>query len=256
MAGAAGRDLGSRVYDETWLALLRRLLVSAIIAGPFLLGGGYGFTTEGFPNWASTVIILVGALLMCVGMYMSLTGIVPSPPMLPGESRLEMRHPTMKPAYARMIFSLPFLLSALYVWLYSASPYVYPFVLFLVGLYFFFKGAMRYLRNLHVTYTVTDRRVVHMYRFMWLNTKEIPVSRIISISEARNFFEILTGRGSVVVSSGIGERQVIKIEDINDPGPVADDYQNHRGQGHRGQGCRRAMTEKRPVPVYLRSPGD
>ena len=68
---------------------------------------------------------------------------------------------------------------------------------------------------------VTDRRIVHMYRFLWLNTKEIPVARIISISEARSFFEIITGRGSVVVSSGIGERQVIRIEDIDDPGPVA-----------------------------------
>jgi hypothetical protein len=81
---------------------------------------------------------------------------------------------------------------------------------------------MRYLRNLHITYTVTDRRVVHMYRFLWLNTKEIPVSRIISISEARSFFEIITGRGSVMVSSGIGERQVIKIEDIDGPGAVAE----------------------------------
>ena len=92
----------------------------------------------------------------------------------------------------------------------------------MAGMYLFFKGTMRYLRNLHITYTVTDRRVIHMYRFLWLHTKEIPVSRIISISEARNFFEVLTGRGSVVVASGIGERQVIRIEDINDPGPVAE----------------------------------
>ena len=101
-------------------------------------------------------------------------------------------------------------------------PYVYPFVPFVLGMYLFFKGAMRYLRNLHITYTVTDRRIVHMYRFLWLNTKEIPVARIISISESRSFFEIITGRGSVIVASGIGERQVIRIEEINDPGPVAE----------------------------------
>ncbi|MCH7714158.1 MAG: PH domain-containing protein [Chloroflexi bacterium] len=222
MASTPKRGLGARLYDNTWLALLRRLLVSAIIAGPFLLGGIYGLTIGDFPQWASIVVLGVGALLMFVGLYMSFTGIVPSPSLLPGETQLEMRHPTMKPAYARMVFSLPFLLGALYVGFRSELPYVYPTVLFVVGLFFFFKGAMRYMRNLHITYTVTDRRVVHMYRFLWLNTKEIPVSRIISISEARSFFEIITGRGSVVVASGIGERQVIKIEDINDPGSVAE----------------------------------
>ena len=222
MVAVSKKSLGARLYDNTWLSLLRRLLVSAIIAGPFLLGGVYGFFIGDFPPWASIVVLAVGALLMFVGLYMSFTGIVPSPPLMPGESQLETRHPTMKPAYARMVFSLPFLLGALYMGFFSQLPYVYPTVLFVVGLYFFFKGAMRYLRNLHITYTVTDRRVVHMYRFLWLNTKEIPVSRIISISEARSFFEIITGRGSVVVASGIGERQVIKIEDINNPGPVAE----------------------------------
>ena len=67
-----------------------------------------------------------------------------------------------------------------------------------------------------------DRRVVQQYRFLWLNTKEIPTNRIISISEARSFTEIITGRGSVIVSSGIGERQIVRIEDISDPGPVAE----------------------------------
>ena len=222
MAGVATRSVGSRLNHNTWLALLRRLVVSTIIAGPFLLGGAYGFIAEEFPPWASLVILLVGALLMCTGLYMSFTGIVPSPPMLPGESQLEMRHPTMRPAYARMAFSIPFFVSAAYFGFYTVQPYVYPTILFVIGLFFFFKGAMRYLRNLHITYTVTDRRVVYMYRFLWLSTKEIPVSRIISISEARSFFEILTGRGSVVVASGIGERQVIRIEDINDPGAVAE----------------------------------
>ncbi|PKB64730.1 MAG: hypothetical protein BZY80_02145 [SAR202 cluster bacterium Io17-Chloro-G2] len=222
MASVPKRGLGARLYDNTWLSLLRRLLVSTIIAGPFLLGGVYGFVIGNFTPWASMVVLGVGGLLMFVGLYMSLTGVVPSPSILPGETQLETRHPTMKPAYARMVFSLPFLFGALYMGFYSELPYVYPTVLFVVGLFFFFKGAMRYLRNLHITYTVTDRRVVHMYRFLWLNTKEIPVSRIISISEARSFFEIITGRGSVVVASGIGERQVIRIEDINDPGPVAE----------------------------------
>lgn len=221
MSKAARRDAGSLLYHNPILALIRRLVVSIIIAGPFLLGGLYGFTMGEFPQWASAVVIVVGAILMVGGLYMSFTGVVPSPPLVVDERQLVTRHPTQKPAYARMILSIPIFLTALFLLEFTQVPYIYPFIPFVIGLYFFFKGAMRYLRNLHVTYTVTDRRIVHMYRFLWLNTKEIPVARIISISEARSFFEIITGRGSVVVSSGIGERQVIRIEDIDDPGPVA-----------------------------------
>ena len=219
---AIRRGAAERVAGNPALTMLRRLVVSSFIATPFFIGGAYSVAIGDFPAWASFVIVLVGVVLMAVGFYMSLTGIVPSPPLIPGEKQLIMRHPTMKPAYARIILSIPFFLGALYMSGYTELPYVYPFVLFLVGMYIFFKGAMRYLRNLHITYTVTDRRVVHIYRFLWLNTKEIPVGRIISISEARSFFEILTQRGSVVVASGIGVRQVIRIEDINDPSAVAE----------------------------------
>ena len=241
MATVAKRGFGSRLGDNMVVGLIRRLLVSAILATPFLLFGVYGLLTQsqgieflqGFqgvegaevakiPLWASIVILAVGGSLMVIGLYMSLAGIAPSPPLVAGETEIVMRHPTMKPAYARILISTPFFLGAGYMFIATSLPYVYPFVLFLAGLYLFFKGAMRYLRNLHITYTVTDRRVVHMYRFLWLSTKEIPVSRIISISEARNFFEIITGRGSVVVASGIGQRQVIRIEEISDPGPVAE----------------------------------
>jgi len=240
MAAAAKRGLGTRIFSNIFIGLIRRLLVSAILAAPFLLFGVYGLLTQAqgveflqgvqgvqgtevteIPLWASVVILAVGGGLMAIGLYMSLAGVAPSPPLVEGEQEIVMRHPTMKPAFARMIVSIPFFLGAGYMVIATLLPYVYPFVLFLIGLWLFFKGAMRYLRNLHITYTVTDRRVIHMYRFMWLNTKEIPVSRIISIAEARNFFEIITGRGSVVVASGIGERQVIRIEEISDPGPVA-----------------------------------
>ncbi|MBT3941395.1 MAG: PH domain-containing protein, partial [Chloroflexi bacterium] len=60
------------------------------------------------------------------------------------------------------------------------------------------------------------------YEFLWLHTTEIPVSRIVSISESRGFFESLTGRGSVVVASGVGARQTVRFSDIDDPGEVAD----------------------------------
>ena len=201
--------------------LLRKTVVSIIIAGPFLAAGGYGFFDSKFPDWASTVIFCVGLLLAFVALV-SIGRVIPPPSLVDGEGLLVSRRPTMKPAFARMIMSVPFFVGAWWLFEFTVSPYVYPFVLFVIALFLFFKGGMRYLRNLHITYTVTDRRVIQQYRFLWLNTKEIPAARIISISEARNFFEIITGRGSIIVSSGIGERQTVRMEDISDPGPIAE----------------------------------
>ena len=54
------------------------------------------------------------------------------------------------------------------------------------------KSTLAYALVGHPKYTVTGGRV-HMYRFLWLNAKKIPVWRIISISETRSFFEFATG---------------------------------------------------------------
>ncbi len=199
----------------------KKIAVSSLIAGPFLAAGGYGITQQELPAWASGVFLLVGLFLAAV-VLISVGRVIPPMALVEGEQFLVSRHPTMKPAFARMALGIPFFSGAWWLFEFTTAPYVYPFVLFVLALYFFFKGAMRYLRNLHITYTVTDHRVVQQYRFLWLYTKEIPSNRIISISEARNFFEIITGRGSVLVSSGIGERQTVRIEDISDPGPIAE----------------------------------
>ena len=201
--------------------LFKNTAVIVLISGPFLVAGGYGITEADFPIWASGVFLIVGMLLAVVGL-LSICGVIPPLSLVDGEDLLVSRRPTMKPAFARMAMSVPFFAGAWYLFEFTLSPYVAPFVLFVIALFFFFKGGMRYLRNLHITYTVTDRRVVQQYRFLWLNTKEIPAARIISISEARNFFEIITGRGSIIVSSGIGERQTVRMEDISDPGPIAE----------------------------------
>ena len=200
--------------------LFKKTAVSVLISGPFLAAGGYGITEPDFPIWASGVFLIVGIFLSVVGL-LSIGQVILRLSLVDGEEMLVSRRPTMKPAFARMIMSIPFFVGAWWLLEFTLAPYVFPFVLFVIALFFFFIGGMRYLRNLHITYTVTDRRVVQQYRFLWLNTKEIPAARIISISEARNFFEILTGRGSVIVSSGIGVRQTIRMEDISDPGPIA-----------------------------------
>ena len=75
--------------------------------------------------------------------------------------------------------------------------------------------------NRHTTYYVASLRAVHLYQFIWLDTTEIPVNAINSISETRGFIETLTGRGSVLVASGVGARHKVRMGEIDDPGPVA-----------------------------------
>ena len=126
----------------------------------------------------------------------------------------------MKPAFARIGLSLPLFAAAGYLLEFTTLPYAYPFAPFLVAMYLYFRGIFRYWVNHHTSYFVTDRRVVNMYRFAWLETTEIPVHSINSISEARSFIEMITARGSVVVASGIGSRHKVQMQEIDNPAPL------------------------------------
>tara|TARA_A100001037_G_scaffold300333_1_gene327632 strand:- start:1236 stop:1910 length:675 start_codon:yes stop_codon:yes gene_type:complete len=202
--------------------MLKRLIATAFVSAPFLGGGGYSWLEEILPQWAAFSLIGVGVFLLMFGTYVSLMSAFPTPALVAGESVLVQRRPSMKPAFARMFMGFPIICVAVYMFGYTMLPYLYPSVILIVGLFYFFKGTMKYLRNLHLSYTVTDRRVVQMYKFLTLNTAELPVGRLISISESRNFFELLTGRGSVIAASGIGRDQTIKMEEIDNPSPVAE----------------------------------
>ncbi len=207
------------------ITFARKLLINLVVSLPFLAFGAYGFllNPEAIPIYASGICLGIGAFLLVIGFVLSFLASFPMPMLVEGEKELILRHPTMRPAYTRMLISVPFFGAAAYLALGTQSPYVYAFVVGLIGLWLFFKGVTRYMRNLCITYLVTDRRIIHMYKFLWLYTNEIPVGRIISIQEARSFFEIITGRGSVVVSSGIGARMTIRMEEISDPAPVANE---------------------------------
>ena len=204
------------------LKILANVVMSVLLSGPFFVLGILLIIGSSGPEFLAPAVLLVGVAILAVGLYVSCSAIAPEPPLQETETELTRRHPSMKPAYARMVASLPFLGCAAYLLESTSMPYIYPFVVFLVGMYLFFQGAIRYIRNLHTTYIVTDRRALKMYKFLWLNTREIPVSRIVSISEARGLFELLTGRGTVVVASGVGERQIVRMQDITNPAPVAD----------------------------------
>ena len=207
-----------------------KVIVNALVSLPFIGFALYGFVLadpevieSGELLLPSVICLGVGGFLLVTGFFLGFFSSFPMPLLVKGEKEIIKRHPTMRPAYVRMLVSIPFFGLTGYFFFMTQSPYVYPFATGLIGFWLFFKGTTRYLRNLCITYLVTDRRIIHMYKFLWLYTNEIPVGRIISIQEARGLFEILTGRGSVVVSSGIGARMTIRMEEIDDPGPVANE---------------------------------
>ncbi len=198
-----------------------RLSVSVLIGLPFFAAGIFGLINEDLSQRASLLVMLVGSLVVLVGVYVTVLS-RPRLNLMAGEETLVLRHPSMRPAFARMVMSLPFLTAAGYLLEFTTLPYVYPFVPFIVAVYFYFRGVITYWMNHHTTYYVTNRRAVQMYRFMWLDTTEIPVHAINSIAETRSFIEMISGRGSVLVASGIGTRHKVRMQGIDNPGPVAE----------------------------------
>ena len=211
-------DVSERLRRPVAVAV--RAMVNVVIALPFFAVGGVGLISGELSNEASLAIMLVGALVVLVGLYVTVLS-RPRLNLMPDEEILALRHPSMKPAFARIVMSVPFFLAAGYLLEFTELPYVYPFISFLIAMYLYFRGLIRYWINHHTTYYVTNRRAVHMYRFIWLDTTEIPVNSINSISETRSFIEMLTGRGSVLVASGIGARHKVRMGEIDSPGSVA-----------------------------------
>ncbi|MEG3582468.1 MAG: hypothetical protein VX359_05845 [Chloroflexota bacterium] len=209
-----------------FLRIMMRMFIAFIVSVPIIGLGGYlifaSSTEANVPMWTGPVTVGTGLTLLVFGFYMTAVGAFPQPNLGNGEEVKIERHPTMKPAYARITLSIPLFIITAFLYGFTELAYVFPFVTFLFGLWFFFKGVMRYFRNLHVTYMVTNIRAIYMYKFLYLHTNEIPIARIVQISEKRSMVEALSGRGTVVVSSGIGARMTINMEEIDNPGSVAE----------------------------------
>jgi len=207
--------------------VMMRMVIAFILSVPIIVLGAYlifasSADASNIPMWTGPATVITGLTLLVFGFYMTAVGAFPSPNLGQGEEVKIERHPTMKPAYARITISVPIFVATFILYGFTELAYVFPFVTFLIGLWFFFKGVMRYFRNLHITYMVTNIRAIYMYKFLYLHTNEIPIARIVQISEKRSMVEALSGRGTVVVSSGIGARMTINMEEIDNPGSVAE----------------------------------
>ncbi len=169
---------------------------------------------------ASLAIIFVGALFVLVGFYASL---LPRPRLesMWDEEILKERQPSMKPPLVRIGLSVPFFVASGYLLEFTGQAYIYPLAAFLIAMYLYFRGVVTYWVNLHTAYYVTNRRVVHMYKFFSRNTTEISVNPQTGISETQSFIERLTGRGSVLVTNSVDDQQKVHIKEIDNPNPVA-----------------------------------
>lgn len=203
------------------VSVLLRVALALLSGAPLVAVGMVLLIDSQVDARASLVILGIGLAAILAGLYLGFSGSWLPLDLLPEERPLSVRHPSLKPAFARMITSLIFFVGAIYL-LYTEQSYpIYYFALFVVAVYLYYRGVIIYWLNRHTTYYVTNRRVVRLRRFAGLSTTEIPVRAVNSITVTRNFFELVSGRGGVMVSSGIGNLHKVRMEDISDPIPVA-----------------------------------
>ena len=130
-----------------------KTFVNLIVSVPFLIFAVYGLVLADEEVKADLLLPSVicggiGGFLIVAGFSLGFLASFPMPMLVKGEQELIKRHPSMRPAYVRMLISVPFFALGGYMFFMTTMPYVYPFVVAIIGFWLFFKGTTRYLRNL------------------------------------------------------------------------------------------------------------
>lgn len=231
--GVAHQEVAPSEYIPTVAVISASFRVTlTVLSGlPLVAVGIVLYFSSELATWASVAIAAAGVVVIAAGLYFNFSESRLRLELLPGEKPLALRNPSVKPAFAQMIMSLPFFAGAGYLLLFTEQSYaVYYFALFLVAVYLYFRGIFRYWITLHTTYCVTNHRAVHLHRFAGQSVMEIPISSINSISETQSLSETLTNRGSVVVASGVADSHKVRMRDIIDPSAVAQTVRELRSQ--------------------------
>lgn len=198
---------------------------STIIAMP-ILGTGVWLYLRLPDELYHVPVAVFGSFVIVMGVYVQL--ITPQEPVLyDDEALITTRHPSHRVAAGMMASSVPFLVAAGFLLFRTLYPYIYPTVVFLVGLYYFTKGIKTYWSNTLTRFFVTDERVISNYRFLSLKRKEIPMSKIRGIEENKSVAETLVGLGNVRLASGGGGGSVrLVIRNIEESSTFADEIRN------------------------------
>lgn len=195
---------------------------STVLGLPFIITGGWLYTGQNqYPPTLGLPFVVFGLFIVGVGAYIHF--LAPSKPRLQdGEEILEVRHPTQRVAFVKVAMGMPLLVMTVYLFFFTFSPYVYPTVTLLGGLYFFSVGLHTYWTNTLTTYMVTNHRVIKEYRFLSLIRQEIPHSKLRGVQERKSMIESMVGLGNVRVASGGGRTLEIIMANMNDSEGFAD----------------------------------
>lgn len=202
---------------------------STVLAAPFVLGGVYVFVAESnvaVPPIVGVPVLVFGLFIFLFGAYIHFVAAPDPPTMREGEDIVETRHPSQRAAFAKTGVGFVLLLIAGYLMFFTFTPYVYPTVTFLLGMYFFSTGLYAYWTNTLTTYYVTDRRLIKEYRFISLVRQELPFEKVRGVQERKSLWETLAGLGNVQVASGGGQSLELTIRNIPSSTDFADQIRN------------------------------
>lgn len=178
---------------------------SALLGVPLIGIGGYvGFGDTDFPPEFGVPYVLFGLFVMGFGVYVHVVASPDPPKMRDGEELLDTRHPIQRASLVKVAVGLPLLLVATYLFFFTVSPYVYPTLALVAGLYLFSTGLQTYWSNSLTTYYLTNQRVIKEYRLVSLVRQEVPLAKVRGVEERRSFVESFVGLGNVRVASGGG----------------------------------------------------
>jgi hypothetical protein len=206
----------------------RPAVVSSVIGVPFVLLGLYIYFAEtSVPSEVGIPFCLFGLFVILIGLYIHFIA-APDPPKLgESEDQIAGRHPTQRVAFVKMFISVPLLLVTVYLLFFTITPYAYPTVMFLLGLYFLSSGLQTYWRNSLTTYYVTNRRVISHYRLLSLSRREIQIDKVRGVDERKTAIESVVGLGDVCIASGSGGGTLeISIRNIKRSTEFADEIRS------------------------------
>ena len=228
---------------SVWRGAVRvigEVAVNLLIGGlPFFAAGVFWLSSDDLSSqtaelaWGPWAVISVGAAIVLVGSIASLIS-RPRLSLLPGERRLAVRHPSMMPPFTRIAIGVLVFAAGGYLLWFTDRPYIYPYTVFMVGLYLYLKGFATYLINRHTAYYATNYRVVSMYQFLSQAGTEIPIDSVNSVKRVISPIARLTGRGDVRAASGIGADHKVDMRDIDNPVPMIDAIRRGRLQDSAG----------------------
>lgn len=195
-------------------------LVGLLIASPFLASGVLAILYEQFEGWGPVTMLAAGVLVFAGTLYFRVEGPRPRPDEEDGEVLVQ-RYPSMKPAFALIVTSLPLFVISGGLLEFTYLPYIWPLIPYLIGLLLCSLGIARFWINHLTVYYVTSKYIVRSYQFFPGVEKGRDTIAIDPVNNStkvkRSLFQLVTGRGTVVILSSVHQ---LDMEDIDNPREV------------------------------------